>query len=175
MKAILYAAISIDGFLADPDGDAGFVSVANWDRYRGLAHKFGNVVMGRKTYEAMRAAGKFPVPGCLNVVMTKRRTLLAKGESDRVLFTSETPVGVIRHLTEKGLKNIFLGGGGKLFGSFLKEGLVDEFYLTIEPTALGRGVPLFGGTDQATNLKLVETFQLSENEIQLHFRNKKPR
>ena len=110
MKVILYAAISVDGFLADKSGDTGFVSITDWDRYRSLAHKFGNVVMGRKTYEVMKAAGEFPVPGSLNVVMTKRKTLLGKGESDRVMFTSETPLGIISHLSEKGFSNIFLGG-----------------------------------------------------------------
>lgn len=173
MKVILYAAISVDGFLADQEGDTSFVSLADWDRYRSLARKFGNVVMGRKTYDAMRAEGEFPVPGCLNVVMTKRKTLLAKGESDRVLFTSESPVGVVRHLEEKGLNKVFLGGGGKLFASFLREDLIDEMYLTVSPAILGRGVPLFGGEAAKVDLKLVETFQISEKEIQLHFRVKK--
>lgn len=143
MKVILYAAISADGFIADNLGKTDFVGSGDWSRFKQVAKHCGNAIMGRKTYEVMHREGEFPLAGCLNVVMTTRKSLLAKGESDKVLFTNETPIGVIRHLEEKGCAKALIAGGAKTFTSFMALDLINEIYLTVEPVILGRGLKLF--------------------------------
>jgi len=70
----------------------------------------------------------------------------------------------------KEFETIILTGGGKLNGAFMKEGLVDEIYLDVEPTVFGKGIPLFGDADFEAKLQLIGTKKLSDNEIQLHYK-----
>ncbi len=60
---------------------------------------------------------------------------------------NESLKGLVNHLNEKGYKNVLVEGGPKLLGSFLKENLIDEVFLTISPKIYG--------TDEST-LNLVE-------------------
>ncbi len=48
-----------------------------------------------------------------------------------------------KELKEQAGDNIWLVGGGELFRSFIKEGLIDEIILIVAPTILGTGIPLF--------------------------------
>lgn len=52
----------------------------------------------------------------------------------------------------------------------MKEGLVDEIYLDIEPIVLGKGIQLFEDADFESKLELLETRKFSNNEIQLHYK-----
>lgn len=62
-------------------------------------------------------------------------------------------------------------GGGELNGSFMKENLVDEIYLDIEPVAFGKGIELFGNkADFEVNLEVIGVKNISPNEIQLHYK-----
>lgn len=48
-------AMSVNGFIATEKGDEDFLSQENWGKFRQLAEEFGNFVVGRKTYEAVKA------------------------------------------------------------------------------------------------------------------------
>jgi dihydrofolate reductase len=166
-------AVTPNGFIAGQKDDTSWVSKSDWKEFIRVAKKKGNVVMGRRTYEAMLEEKTFPVPDCLNIVMTSRKKLLANAKWDNVIFTNETPLGVLEHLKEKKMKEVLIAGGGKVSASFLKDNLIDELYLTVEPIVFGRGVKLFDGSDLEKKLKFVEMYQLSPDEIQLHYRVKK--
>jgi dihydrofolate reductase len=51
--------------------------------------------------------------------------------------------------------------------SLLNEGLIDEFWLFVNPIILGQGMPLFKGI---TNLKLEESKTFANGVIALHYR-----
>lgn len=51
-------------------------------------------------------------------------------------------------------KDIFVVGGSSFVSELVKEGLVDEFYLYINPVALGRGVSIFDKLKNRLQLKL---------------------
>ena len=94
-------------------------------------------------------------------------------KSPGVKFTSEEPKAVLESLEKEGINQVCLCGGGKINGSFIKEGLVDEIYLDIEPKLLGKGIQLFGDCDFEADLELIEVKNLSNNEVQLHYKVKK--
>lgn len=54
MKVILYMAISVNGFIARENGDEDFLSHENWKKLCSLTREFGNIIWGRKTYEAVK-------------------------------------------------------------------------------------------------------------------------
>ena len=73
----------------------------------------------------------------------------------------------------KGFTSALVGGGGKLNASFMKENLVDEIYLDVEPVVLGKGVKLFDDGEFEKSLELLVIKKISKDEIQLHYKVKK--
>jgi len=171
MKVLLYMAVTPNGIIAGKKDDTSWVGEADWNEFLYQAKKAGNVVLGSRTYEAMKKEKRFPVPGVLNVVMTKRVKQLSKNKWDNVIFTNDTPRGVLKHLLEKGYKKALIAGGGKISGSFIGAKLITDLYLTIEPVVIGRGTKIFDYVkDFSAKLKFIESVQISDHEIQLRYR-----
>lgn len=66
-------------------------------------------------------------------------------------------------------KDIWIVGGGDLLHTFLKEKLVDEFIITVAPTLIGKGIPLFQESDFEVDLTLVD-IKYYDKFAQLHYR-----
>ncbi len=56
--------------------------------------------------------------------------------------------------------DLIVYGGGQFVASLIKEGLIDESHLFINPTAIGNGMAIFGGlnTKQSLTLKHTKAF-----------------
>ncbi|MFQ6010344.1 MAG: dihydrofolate reductase family protein [Candidatus Aenigmatarchaeota archaeon] len=171
MKVILYMATTANGMIAGEDDDTSFASDVEWESFRSMINRVGNMIIGRRTYEVMKEGGEFSGLENIKVVVLTRDTSL-KSDIPNIVFKNQ-PKEVLKFLEEQGFKEALVAGGGKLNASFMKEGLVDEIYLDIEPTILGKGIKLFSDEDFKTNLELIETKKLSPSEIQLHYRVKK--
>lgn len=168
VKTILYMAVSANGLIADELGDTSWVSEKDWERFKTLAKRLGNVIIGRGTYDVMVKDGTFPIPDCLNVVMTSHIPETSPGTN--VFFSDQSIEETLEELEKKGFHEVLVAGGGELNGSFMTDGLVDELYLTVEPIVLGQGIPLFGvGTEFKRPLTLLGVEKVSENEVQLHY------
>lgn len=170
MKTILYMAITPNGFVAGERDDTSWVSKSDWAVFLQAAKRAGNVVFGRRTFEVMLKEKLFPVPGCLNIVMTHQKKLLANAKWQNVTFTDESPRGVIEHLEEKGFGTALIGGGGKISASFMKENLIDELHLTVEPVVFGRGIKIFDDEPIVARLAFIELVQIAKNEVQLRYK-----
>ncbi|MBI5151850.1 MAG: dihydrofolate reductase [Candidatus Pacebacteria bacterium] len=169
MKTILYMAITVNGKIAGTNDDTSWTSKEDWDGFRAICRKVGNAVIGRRTYEMVIKEG-MQLSDILTVVMTHDPRLLAKHSPDTI-FTDKSPKDVIAILKEKGFKEALVCGGGILNSSFLKEGIIDEIYIDIEPLILGRGIPLFADGDFQPRLKLLEVKTLTNRQtVQLHYK-----
>ena len=73
-------------------------------------------------------------------------------------------------LEQKGFTFAFLAGGGQLNTSFVKENLIDEIYLDVEPLVFGKGIRVFAEGDFELELELLETKKLNPNTVQLHYK-----
>lgn len=56
--------------------------------------------------------------------------------------------------------------------SFLKERLIDEIYLDVEPIILSNGIKLFADAEFESKLELIEIKKISKDEVQLHYKVK---
>ncbi len=139
--ALAYVA-SLDGKIAKPDGGR----VADWASKEDgvlltqLISHFEVIVLGRTTYEKQH-------PGLhkerLYIVMTHHPEAFAEDEvPEQREFTSDDPDLLVEKLTERGYESMLLLTGGELSTAFLKSGLVNELYLTIEPFFMGAGAPM---------------------------------
>ncbi len=169
MKVILYMAIAANGMIARENDSTDWVSDESWDNYLSFLNKYKNVVVGHNTYEIMNT-DEF-LDECLYVVMTRKDR--AENNKRNVLFINQSPQDILTLLESKGYKEIFVGGGSEINAEFMKAGLVDEVILDVQPTILGKGVPLFDDADFEVKLELVKSKKLNENTLQLHYRVKK--
>lgn len=169
MKVILYMAITANGFIAGKDDCVDWISKNSWRGYMDKVKQIKCAIVGRRTYELM-PEDEF-VKGCTYIIFTHKKELAKK--SPNVKFFSDSPKEVLNILKKEGIKQVCILGGGKLSSSFMKEKLIDEIYLDVEPVILSKGIQLFSEGDFEANLELIGTKKLSDNEIQLHYRVKK--
>ena len=166
-KVILGLGISLDGYIARPDGAVDFLFMPK-DYSMGPFFKVvDTALMGRKTYEvALKMGGNFG--GTMKSYVFSRT--LPPGEHDGVILTRGSPATVVANLRRRQGKHIWLMGGGELARDFLKADLVDELYLGVVPTLIGRGIPLFPPGFPQRDFALVKNESFSRGLIALTYR-----
>lgn len=160
--------ISVNGYIAKEDGNSEWTSEEDLKGFYEQSKKAGNIIMGRNTYFAASKSGYFPFPDALNVIVSHQQ--IENKWGDKVFITSNFPKEIIKMLEQKGFTTAFLAGGGQLNTSFVKENLIDEIYLDVEPLVFGKGIKVFAEGDFELNLELFETKKLNQNTVQLHYR-----
>lgn len=162
-------AVTANGFIAKQNDNVNWLSSESWKSYQRINKNVGCVIIGRYTYDLMPKE-EF-LSGVFYAVLTKDKSL--EKELPNLWITTKSPREVLEILGQKGYKEVCIAGGGKLNASFVKEGLVDEIYLDIEPIIFGKGTQLFFPEDFEFQLELLEVKKLSKNTVQLHYKVKK--
>lgn len=159
-------AMSLDGFIARPDGSYDWLVSDPSIDFGALYKEFDAAVMGRKTYEVGLAAGADgSIPGAEVVVFSRT---LPSSTSKGVRVTNEDPRKVVAELKKQKGRDIWLFGGGELFRYLLDGGLVDTVELAVMPVMIGEGIPVLPpGT--ATRLVLSEIKQLPSGIVVLAY------
>lgn len=165
---ILGLGISLDGYIARPDGAFDFLFMPK-DLYRTFAAFMAGIdttLMGRKTWEISRqhAGGS---QGNMNTYVFSRT--LPAGERDGVIFVNRSVPEVVRDIREHRGKNIWVSGGSDLALEFLRADLVDEIHLGIVPTLIGAGIPLFRSGFPQREFKLIENQTFSKGVVSLKY------
>ena len=133
-------AVSLDGFIAGPNGEYDWIVMDPAIDFTALYKEFDTVVMGRKTYQMMTAqGGSGAMPGVEVVVFS--RTLKPK-EAKGIRITKDDPARVVAALKKKPGRDIWLFGGGEMFRSLLDAGLVDTVEIAVMPVMIGSGIPV---------------------------------
>ena len=168
----LYIAASIDGFIADRDGGVGWLddiqpSEADGDfGYGEFYESAGSLIMGRTTYDQVLDFGAWPYPGKPTYVFTSSPP---EGDHPDVDFVSAELKAFVEDLKAKSEQDIWLVGGGKLIAAFRKQGLLDEYIITMIPVLLGEGVPLFTGDHPGEPLQLEDLKRFDNGLAQLKY------
>ena len=129
------------------------------------------IVMGSKTYEAVKDNIRLE-KNKLRIILTRNvQNYLKEAVSERLEFSDESPKTLIKRLEDKGYRTLLLVGGGQVNTFFLKESLVNEIHLTIEPKIFGEGKGLIGEELLDIPLKLISVKKLN-NQGTLHLKYK---
>lgn len=167
MRLVRYSvAMSLDGYITDPEGKADWIvfdpdaDIAEY--FREFYAQFDIAIMGRKTYEI---AG-VPIGEMDTYVFSNT---LTQEECKGATLLSNEGTEVLKQLRDEDGKDIWLFGGGGLFGSLAEAGLVDTAELTVMPVLLGGGTPVISGIDQHVNLKLTDIEQSYGSVITLNY------
>ncbi|KRO00288.1 dihydrofolate reductase [Levilactobacillus paucivorans] len=152
-----YGAVSLDGFLATEDDRldwlTGLIGLPANIGQETLS-QMASAILGRVTYDTIQAdmtedltlnPYNADIPG---YVLTHQ----SRSDQGPLHFTDTPVVDLAQRLQAKG--NVWIVGGQQILTPLLAANLVDDLYLQVAPTLLGRGKRLFG------ELAKPQTFEL---------------
>lgn len=162
MKVFIIAAISADGFIARDATDlADWTSTEDKKLFVSLTKEAGVMVMGATTLATIGRA----LPGRRTIVYTTHPEDI---NIEGIEPTAEDPKLLVERLKAEGANAVAICGGRSVYSLFMQAGLVDELYLTVEPTVFGDGIGLFK-TPLDAKLSLLEATNLNKDAILLHY------
>ena len=156
--------MTVDGKTTQGDNENIYTWTSPEDQkhFFSLIKKNNLIVMGRKTFEASRPVIKLE-KGKLRIVLTHHPEKYCKESvTGQLEFSNENPEKLIKRMEGLGYKKILLVGGATINGLFLKENLVDELYLTIEPKIFGSGKNIIEGQLLDKFLQLINVKKLNK-------------
>jgi len=172
-KLKLQVQLSLDGFVGRPDGGLDWMTW-NWDdelkEYVNDLHNLvDTILLGRKMTDGFVShwtdivknkpdSEEYPFAKQMvdfhKVVFTKtleestwENTTLARGD-----ITEE-----VNKLKKGNGRDIIVYGGAGFVSSLIKNNLIDEYHLFINPTAIGNGLEIFNNLESKLPLKLVRS------------------
>jgi dihydrofolate reductase len=156
--------VTVDGFIATPDGVPVFVVMPDFVPHESYGwpefdEQIDAVVLGRAALDAGLAAKTWPWPGKQIFVLTSR-PVPAEVPAD-IVVADHSPEGLLERLRAAGLaRDAFLLGGRRALHAFLALGAIDRFELLEFPVLLGEGVPfsLPGAPQRPLQLKDHDAF-----------------
>ncbi|CAN5854227.1 dihydrofolate reductase family protein [soil metagenome] len=181
-KLKLQVQMTVDGYIAGPNSEMDWVTF-NWDdalkEYVGeITEPVDCIVLGRKlaqgfiphwaAHPELEGAEKFN--SCQKFVFTKT---LDKSEWANTVLAKGDLVDEITSLKNQDGQDIIAYGGATFVSALIKHGLIDEFHLFMNPTAIGNGLPIFKELDHKQRLTLVKATSFDCGIVVLHYAPKR--
>nr|WP_294898882.1 dihydrofolate reductase family protein [uncultured Pedobacter sp.] len=169
-KLKLQVVMTIDGFIAGPNNEMEWM-VENWDDnlkdyIREITEPVDCIILGRKLAEGFipywTAAYKNPngpEEGSTKLVETPKivfTNTLTKSEWSNTTIANGDLVDQITKLKKQDGGDIIVYGGAGFVSALIKNKLIDELHLLINPTAIGNGMPIFKELEGTQNLNLIK-------------------
>ena len=152
MRRVRYnCAISLDGFIADANDGFDWIVIDPDIDFEELSAQFDTYLMGRRTFEVTGSQGSPEAAGIRNYVFSRN---LRQCDYQNVKIIGEDWKEAVRSIRAEPGKDIWLFGGGRLFGSLCQEGLVDTVEVAVIPVLLGEGIPFVAGLSKRVELRL---------------------
>jgi len=166
MKVIMYPAVTLDGFIADLNGECySWISEDDEKFYEEAIKNAGCCLVGRKTYD--QYIDSYPLSnGATSFVYT---TSQEQPDQDKVKFVRGTAEEVLQQIAGCGFSEVILSGGGDINGIFAEAGLINEIVISIYGVTLGEGIPLFGAYKPKLKLSLISSNQDVPGVVKNHY------
>lgn len=183
-KIISFMHISLDGFVAGPNKEMGWIKVDEeiFDHVGKRISEGDTALYGRVTYQMMEAywpaAGNKPKASKHDIEHSKwynnvYKVVLSKTMKGTALtntrIISDNLSNEIKEIKQQGDKEILLFGSPTATHSLIQQNLIDGYWLFVNPIILGQGIPLFTGIKDKIKLKLLTTHQFACGVTELNY------
>ncbi len=184
MRKVIYAmSVSLDGFIETTNGDLSW-AFPDEELHKHFNDRESTIdihLYGRRLYENMAAfwptADENPSAPRLEIeyaqIWKNKPKVVFSKTLEQVGWNSRLVKGNIadevNRLKEQPGNYMSVGGPG-LASTFLRLGLIDEYWLYFFPVILGGGKPMFGPLRDKINLQFVETRTFGSGVVLLRYR-----
>jgi len=180
--------MTIDGYIGGPNGEMDWMTLPWTKDIENYVDKIVStsdcIILGRKLAEGFipywtsvaenpehpEYSGGRQFADTPKVVFTQtldeskwENTVLAKGDL----------VDEITKLKKQGGKDIYACGGAKFVSALIQHNLVDEYYLFVNPVAIGEGLTIFKEINSTKNLSFIESIAFDCGIVVLHYQPKR--
>lgn len=173
-KIVLDLAVTLDGFIEGPNGEIDWCIMDDDMNFKGFLESIDTIFYGRVSYDMW---GNFQPDTNSNEtekaiwsqVHSKVKYVFSSQSrpDERAVFVSGDISSKVKEIKSQGGKHIWLYGGAGLIKSFIDLNLVDIYRISVHPTVLGAGKPLFENLKERLNLKLIDVNRFRSGVVQL--------
>jgi len=183
-KLISFMHISLDGFVAGPNGEMNWIKVDEeiFDHIGERISETDTALYGRVTYEMMQsywpAAGDEPGASKHDIEHSKwynkahklvlSKTMKGAGLTNTTII-SDNLSNEINEIKQGAGSEILVFGSPTATHSLIQQNLIDGYWLFVNPIILGQGIPLFTGSKDKIKLKLLTTRQFTSGVTELNY------
>ena len=185
-KIISFMHISLDGFVAGPNGELDWAKVDEeiFDHVGKRISKGDTALYGRVTYQLMESywptaadkpnASKHDIEHSTWYSKVHKFVLSKTMNPDNYRETNTTIISDnlsdrINEIKQQGDKEILLFGSPTATHSLIQLNLIDGYWLFVNPIILGQGIPLFADIKDKIKLKLLTTRQFTSGVTELNY------
>ncbi|MEO6667992.1 MAG: dihydrofolate reductase family protein [Ferruginibacter sp.] len=183
-KIISSMHISLDGFVAGPNGEMDWIKVDEeiFDHMGKRIGETDTALYGRVTYEMMESywptAGDKPTASKHDIKHSKwykqaHKVVLSKtmknADLPNTTIISDNLFNRIKEIKQQQGSEILLFGSPTATHALIQQNLIDGYCLFVNPIILGRGIPLFGASEDKIALKLITTKQFTSGVTELNY------
>jgi dihydrofolate reductase len=175
-KIILNLAITLDGFIEGPNGEIDWCIMDDDMDFGGFISSIDTIFYGRVSYDAW---GNFQPDVTASPaekemwqgIHSKNKFVFSSQDrqDDNAIFISSDIANKVAEIKQQGGKDIWLYGGASLIKTFIHSGLIDIYKISVHPTVLGSGKPLFEDLQERIGLRLIETNVFKSGVVQLTY------
>jgi len=188
-KIKLQMQMTLDGFVGGVNGELDWM-VWDWDAVlknyvTDLTSTADTFLMGRATGEGM--AVYWPTVASNPESSEEDKWIAGKLNSLPKVVFSRTITSIdwtntrvandileeVRELKKEPGKDIIIYGGAGIVSSFIRENLIDEYHLFINPVIIGKGKTIFGNVKEQMKLRLVNAITSTTGIVILQYQPEK--
>jgi dihydrofolate reductase len=188
-KLKLQVQVSLDGFIAGPNGEMDWMTWKMSDNI--LAHimeltgSIDTILLGRKMAEGFMTHWASVVQNPEDPSHSFGKLMI---DTPKVVFTKTLKTSdwvnttladgwiadEVNKIKSQGGKDIIVYGGAGFVSSLIREDLIDEYHLFVNPAAIGKGLPIFAQLAGPRQFELVKSIPSESGIVVLVFKTKNP-
>ncbi len=183
-KIISFMHMTLDGFVAGPNGEMNWIKVDQeiFDHIGKRIDEGDTALYGRVTYEMMEnywpTAGDKPTASKHDIEHSRwykkvHKVVLSKtmkgADLPNTTIISDNLSDRINEIKQQPGSDILLFGSPTATHSLIQQNLIDGYWLFVNPIILGQGIPLFTDIKHKIKLKLIGSHQFTSGVTALDY------
>lgn len=183
-KLVVFMHTSLDGFVAGPNGEMDWIHVDDgiFEYAHDRTEAADTALYGRVTYQMMNNywptaadqpnASKHDIEHSswynrVSKIVLSRT--MAGQQKDKTTFISDDLATRINALKQQPGTDILVFGSPSAVHALMRENLVDEIWLFVNPILLGQGIPMFKDGKDRVKLQLTNSHVFPSGIVCLHY------